>query len=87
MNKISRKAYAVVAIVVGAVAFGTPVFAVDAVPYDASAAAAAATNFVGQLTGGLVPVMVAIAGGIVGIAVLGWGLRVVFSKVRSAAHF
>ena len=56
-------------------------------PYPAASAVADSTSYIGDLTSGLVPTLLAIATGIVGITVLSWGIRTVFHKVRGAAHF
>lgn len=55
-------------------------------PYSAADAVTDSTGFIGTLTEGIVPVMLAVAGGIVGLVVLSWGLKTVFRKVRGAAR-
>ncbi len=44
-------------------------------------------GFLGTLVSTVAPVLIAIALGVVGIFILGWGIRMVFHKVRSSAHF
>ncbi len=54
-------------------------------PYSASQAASDTTGFIGTLTGGLAPLIVAIAGGVVGLVILSWGIKTVFRKVTHSA--
>ncbi len=54
-------------------------------PYSASQAASDTTGFIGTLTGGLAPLIVAIAGGVVGLVILSWGVKTVFRKVTHSA--
>jgi len=89
MRNIAYKAgAATVAGISGVLLWATTAYAqVAPTPYSASTAKTDSTDYIGQLTNGLVPVMLAIVGGTVGIIVLGWGLRTVSHKVRGSAHF
>ncbi len=44
-------------------------------------------SFLGTLVSTVAPVLIAVALGVVGIFILGWGIRMVFHKVQSSAHF
>ncbi len=55
-------------------------------PYSASEAASDTTGFIGTLTGGLAPLIIAIAGGVVGLVILSWGIKTVFRKVTHSAR-
>jgi hypothetical protein len=54
---------------------------------DGPQAQADIISFLGNLVSTIAPVLIAIALGVIGIIILAWGIRLVFSKVRGAAHF
>lgn len=88
MKRVTKVGVAAVLGVVASIVTGSAAFAQTApAPYATTQAVTDSTTYIGQLTSGLVPIMLAIAGGIIGISILGWGLRTVFHKVRGAAHF
>lgn len=54
---------------------------------DATQAQSDILGFLGTLVSAMAPVLIAVAGGVIGVFLLGWGIRTVFHKVRGAAHF
>ncbi len=54
---------------------------------DGPQAQADILDFLGKLVSTIVPVLIAIALGVIGLIILAWGIRLVYSKVRGAAHF
>lgn len=54
---------------------------------DATQAQSDILSFLGTMVSSIAPVLIAVALGVIGIVILGWGIRTVFHKVRGAAHF
>jgi len=54
-------------------------------PYTASSAKNDTVNFVGELTGGTAPIMLAVAGACIGVVLLSWGIKTVYRKVTHTA--
>jgi hypothetical protein len=67
-----------------------PAFAVGYTGVPADDATQASTDilaFLATMVSAIAPVFIAVAGGVVGITILAWGIKTVFRKVRGAAHF
>lgn len=87
MNKVTKSAIAGVVSLVVFVMGATAASATSDTSYTAAEAKTAAEGFLGQLVSGVAPILLSVAGGVIGLLVLGWAIRLVFSKVRSFAHF
>jgi hypothetical protein len=55
--------------------------------HDGASASTDILAFLGTMVSAIAPVFIAVAGGVVGITILAWGIKTVFRKVRGAAHF
>jgi type IV secretory pathway VirB2 component (pilin) len=78
----NAKAIAAVAVVLGVLSFAVPAFAVTT-PYDPTSDV---TTLAGNAATTMGPIIVAVAGAIVGLAILSWGLRAVFRAIRSGGQ-
>lgn len=85
MSKLSTRVVAVIGAIVGVLALPGYAFAAAGDPYTPATALTDATSFAGTLTSSAAPVVLAIAGAVIGLMLLGWAIRTVFSKVRRYA--
>lgn len=79
------KASAGALMVLSVLGIAAPAFAQTASTYTPTNASTDVTNFAGTTFASVAPMLLAVAGALIGIVLLVWGIRVVLHKVRGVS--